>query len=180
MQMEFKNLTEVTSYLKNEGWQVSQSTVYKHGQEGKIRPDIGKAYSLAAVKRYANRFLVLAKTKQTISDEDLQRKKLMAETARVTEQAKLAQIKRMSEEGKYILRSDLFLEMAARAATLEAGLKYMISSKAADWIEMVDGDQKKVGDLIRAMENGLNEGLNEFASTKEFQVVFELDTDQDG
>lgn len=174
MQMEFKNLTEVTGYLKSEGWQVSQSTVYKHGQEGKIRPDVGKVYSLAAVKRYASRYLMWAETKQKIGIEELQLAKYKAEVAWKGEQARRERIKRMAEEGKYILRSDLFLELAARAATLEAGLKYMISARAADLIEMVGGDQKKVGDLIRAMENGLNEGLNEFASTKEFHVVFEL------
>ena len=174
MQMEFKNLREVSDYLRKEGWQVSQSTVYKHGNDGKIRPDVGTAYSYNAVKRYASRYLIRAETKLKINDEELQRKKTIAEVARITEQAKLAQIKRMAEVGKYILRSDLFLEMAARAAILEAGLKYMINSRAADWIEAVDGDQKKVGDLIRIMENSLNRGLNEFASITEFQVVFDF------
>lgn len=80
----------------------------------------------------------------------------------------------MVEEGKYILRDQFELELAARAAVLEAGLKYAIQAKAGEWIDEVKGDHERTGDLIRIATDALNVALNEFATMKEFHVVFAI------
>jgi hypothetical protein len=170
---EFRNLREVAEYLKASGWKVSQSTVYKHGGEGKIRPNQEGVYSLKAVEKYAGIFLVRKETQQKIIDDELQRKKLLAEVEKLSEQARLARIKRLAEEGRYILRDDLELEMAARAASLEAGLKHIVQLRAGDWISVVTGDGKKTGDLIREMNKAIDLILNEFASMREFHIILE-------
>jgi len=173
MKDQFKTLKDVSRFLISEAWAVSERTVYRHGKAGKIQPDIGKEYSLKAVRRYASRFLMQAATRQKINNGNLAKRKQLAEINRIEELGRLAKLKRMAEEDKYILKSDLYLEMASRAAALEAGLKYMINAKAPAWIEMLDGNQKKIGELILTMEGDLNEALNEFASTKEFTIIFE-------
>ena len=38
MSQEFKTLKEVADYLRGEGWKVAQSRVYKHVNEGRLRP----------------------------------------------------------------------------------------------------------------------------------------------
>jgi len=168
----FRNVREVVTYLKGQDWQVSQSTVYKHQREGKIKGEADGAYTLKNVLRYARGFLMLRETKRKVDDEELQRKKTKAEIWRTEEQAKLGRIKRMVEEGKYILRDQFELELAARAAVLEAGLKYTIQAKAGEWVDAVKGDHNLTGDLIRIALDSLNEALNEFASMREYHVLF--------
>ncbi|MDY6974382.1 MAG: hypothetical protein SV775_19015 [Thermodesulfobacteriota bacterium] len=174
---EFKTLIEVAEYLKAEGWKVSQSTVYKHQTEGRIRPNSEGIYTLKAVQKYARTHLTQQETALKVDDEQLQRKKLLAEVAWKTEQAKREQIKRMAEEGLFILREDLDREMAARASVLEAGLNFLIQSKANEWVALVNGDEKKAGDLVRDITTGLNDALNEFATVKEFQVLLKANAE---
>jgi len=180
MEKTFKNLKEIAAHLKTEGWKVAQSTVYEHGRTGKIRPDKGKAYSGRTVQRYAHRHLMLQQTRAKLGDDELQQRKLIAEVAKLTEHAKLAQIKRMAEEGKYILRSEVELELAGRAAVLDNRWTYQIQTEAPEIIGVVDGDPKRTGDLIRLLMDWKNDILNEFASTREFEVVMAATEEAEG
>jgi hypothetical protein len=170
----FKNVREVVAYLKGQDWKVSQATIYKHQNEGKIKAEADGTYLLKSVLRYARGFLMLRQAKQKVDDEELQRKKTKAEIWRTEEQAKLGRIKRMVEEGRYILRDQFELELAARAAALEAALMFMVQAKAGDWIRMVAGNHQKTQDLINDMTEAHNDTLNEFASDKEFHVLFDV------
>jgi hypothetical protein len=173
----FLNRTEVWQFLEKEGWKISKSTLYNHCNEGRLKLNRDGHYTLKAVNRYARTHLELKETGQKIGDEELQRKKTMAEVARITEQAKLAQIKRMAEEGRYIEREQVDLEMAARAATLEAGLKGMVQSRAGEWVALVEGEEKRAGDLVRDMMAVIDQTLNEFATVKEFEVIFKANVE---
>jgi len=171
---EFKNLRAVARYLQEEGWQVAERTVYNHGRRGLIRPDKQTGmYDARHVNRYAATHLPMRETRTKLDAEDLARKKTMAEVAKLTEQAKLAQIKRFAEEGKYIPRDDLEMELAARAAVVENSIKYMVQSRAGEWIELVEGNTKRRGDLISVLNEDFDKMMNEFASTREFHVLFE-------
>lgn len=102
----FKNLTEVARFLKGEGWKVSQSTIYKHAREGKIRAEGDGTYTHRAVMTYAKRFLMTRDTRKKIEDEEIQRKTAKKELELKEERLKQERIKRMREEGKVILRED--------------------------------------------------------------------------
>jgi hypothetical protein len=176
-QEKFKNVREVVAYLKGQDWKVSQATIYKHQNDGKIKAEADGTYTVKNVLRYARGFLMLREAKRKVDDEELQRKKTKAEIWRTEEQAKLGRIKRMVEEGKYILRDQFELELAARAAALEAALMFMVQAKAGDWIRMVAGNHQKTQDLINDMTEAHNDTLNEFASEKEFHVLFDVRED---
>ena len=117
---------------------------------------------------------MLREAKRKVDDEELQRRKTQAEIRRIDEQGKYAKIRRMAEEGKYILREEFELELAARAAALEAALMFMVQAKAGDWIRMVAGNHQKTQDLINDMTEAHNDTLNEFASEEEFHVLFDV------
>jgi phosphotransacetylase len=171
---EFKNLREVATYLRDEGWKVSKSTVYEHSKKGMIRPDVEKKrYSLKAVLKYAQTHLVPLGTVQKKKDEDLQRQKTLAEIERIQEQTRREKINRLKAEGALIEKESVYLELAARGAVLEAGLKGMVQARAGDWVTLVHGDEKKTADLVRELMTEIDLTVNEFATTKEFQVVFE-------
>jgi hypothetical protein len=169
----FKNLREVIAYLHGQGWKVSQSTLYKHQGEGKIKSEPDGTYVLKSILRYAKAYLTTREAKRKLDDEELQRKKTLAEINRIVELGKLARIKRMTEEGKYIIREQFELEVAARAAALEAALLFVVQSRVGNWIRIVAGDFHKTQDLINDVQEAVNDALNEFASEKEFHVLFD-------
>ena len=171
----FDSLLKVLAYLKADGWKVSKSTLYNHRRQGRIKPDSDGHYPLKSVLRYANAHLPRQTTLKRLADEELQRRKAEAELEKIEEQTRLARLRRQVEEGKYILRSDFELELAARAAVFYAGLMQMAQQKAGKWIQLVEGNTKRIPDLIQAIKLSIEELLNEYATTREFHVLFQKD-----
>ena len=172
-QQIFKNIRDVVKSLQTEGWKVSQSTVYKHRGEGKIKAEADGSFTLRNVTTYARNFLMLKDSKQKVADEELNRQKIKAEILRLEEQAKLAQVKRAIEEGKYIERSSFELELAARAGVLDNMRKANIQARASERVALVGGDTDKVRDLITFDLELHDEEMNAFATLKQFHVIFE-------
>ena len=170
---EFKNLRQAVQFLVENGYKISQSTIYKHQNEGKIRPDKGSVYTKDTVLKYAKRWLDLETTRQTIDTENLVRQKTMAEIARITEHAKLTMIRRMIEEGKWIPRDDFELELASRAAALQKDFTQMVQTQAGHLIDVVHGDTGYMQDLIRELAEQFGQMLNRYADTKENLTIFQ-------
>jgi hypothetical protein len=63
------------------------------------------------------------------------------------------------------------LELTGRAAVLDSGLKYLVQSRAHEWVRLVDGDTGKITDLIEAVGNDLDQLLNGFARTDNLQLI---------
>ena len=172
VQGELANLRQVAAHLLDQGWQVSQSTVYKHGREGRIRPTADGTYPLRDVERYATVHLVRKETAEKAGSTALQDEKTQAEVDRLKEQALHARIKRLALEGKYLPREQVELELAGRAATLAAGLSFFAQARAGEIVELVGGDPARTGDLVRELTAAFDELLNEYATTKGFEVSF--------
>ncbi|MBN2061690.1 MAG: hypothetical protein JW882_14865 [Deltaproteobacteria bacterium] len=102
----FANLTHVYKYLDENGWKVSQATVYKHAREGRIKPDHRHKYTLKDVRFYAESFLHKKDTTQSLKDEELQRNKLKEEIRLKKIQNEREFLKLMHEKKLYIFRSD--------------------------------------------------------------------------
>ena len=170
----FKNLREVVGYLREQGWKISQAGLYKHSSEGKIKSEKDGTYTVKNVLRYAKGFLTTRETKRKEDDEELQRRKTKLEIALKDEQLKRERIKRMVDEGRYILREQFESELAARASVIESVLKFMIQSDAGEWIAATGGNNERTGDLIRIMNDNLDQALNEFSTLKEFHVIFKI------
>jgi len=77
------------------------------------------------------------------------------------------------EAGNLVPREQIEIELATRAGILDAGLRHWIQAHAAEWIRQVAGDTKKVGDLINLMGRDLDEYINAYASTREYQVIID-------
>jgi len=167
----FENLRQVYRYLKDE-WKVSERTIYNHQKEGKIRPDKDGKYPLKAVQKYARTWLKPKELALRVDDEELRRTREKLELALREEQVKIAKLKRQREEGLLIPRADFELELAARAGVLMAGFEAMINEKAGEIIELVEGNTEKLADLIRFLHDAYGELMNEYATTREFHVMF--------
>lgn len=101
----FKNLRQVLVYLLERGYKVSQSSLYLHGKESKIRPTPDGTYTLKAVKTYASTFLRTMATHLTEKADELQRKYEKARLRNMQIKNKQDALKLAIQEGKYILRT---------------------------------------------------------------------------
>lgn len=170
----FKNRLEVTKYLQGEGWQVSKSTLYNRIGKAKLLPREDGLFHLKDINKYARVFLKRKDTGKRVQDEqdELQRKKTKLEIEKLSVEVDRAKHKKEVEEGAYIPRDQLEIELASRAAVLDAGLAHFFQSDAGNWINMVGGDQRKLPELINVLMAAKDGFMNQYARTTEFVVEF--------
>jgi hypothetical protein len=171
----FQTIADVLKYLKMAGWKVTKTSLYRHRDEGKLLPKEGGSFLRRDVDKYAKSFLKLQSTgkKARQLEDELQRKKLQAELDNLDLEHKRKKLQYDRELSKYILREEVDLQLAARAGILDAGLRHWIQSKVADWIRATGGDLKKAGELINLMMRDLDEHINSYALSREYEVVFD-------
>jgi len=170
-----KKKIDVFHYLIKSGWNVSQSTFYKHVKEGKLVPDKDDGlFKKRPVDKYGRTHLPRVETGKKVDEEadDLARRKQRAEIDKLEHFIKREKFKHDVEQGKYILRERIQIEQAGKAAVLYAGLKSKARSRAPEIIAAVKGDQTRTGELITMLIDMIDEGLHKYSSVKEFQVVF--------
>jgi len=171
-QTSFKSRVGVLTWLQENGWQVSRSGFYKHFREGKLRPEQDGTFTLTAVEKYAKTFLKRASTgkKVRVAIDDLLRKKAGLEVRSLEIKTAREEFKRGIEEGKYIPRDQLELELAARAAVLDAGLTHLFQSQAGALIEVASGDPRKTAEVVHRLIAEKDRFLNQYAAPIEFTV----------
>jgi len=173
----FVTQQDVLVYLKAGGYKIEKSALSNHVRTRMLIKKDG-CFKRKAVDSYAELHLQSGATGQTAADKkttDLMERKLKAECLRTEEQALRAKIEREASEDKLIPRDEVELELAGRAVALEAGYDHMVYTRAAEWIDVVCGDQSRVDRLIGAMLDAKNDWLNQYASTEEFVVAVKKD-----
>lgn len=172
----FETIAGVLEYLQTSGWKIAPSSLYRDRGKGKIVPREDGKFLQKDVDKYARTFLKRKSTGKKANDQldELQRKKLEIELKNLELDQARKKFQHEKDLDKHIPREQLDIELAARAGILDAGLKHWVQSRAAEWIRTVAGDPKKVGELINLMNKDLDEHINNYASTKEFQVIIDL------
>jgi len=56
---------------------------------------------------------------------------------------------------------------------LETGLKGEIQTRTAELIDLIEGNQRKARDFVSEMFTIIDQGLNQFANNKEWQIIFQ-------
>jgi len=169
----FATQQDVLAYLKAGGYKIEKSALSNHVRTRMLIKKNG-CFKRKDVDSYAELHLQSGATGQTEADKktaNLMERKLKAECQRTEEQALRAKIEREAVEDKLIPRDEVELELAGRAVALEAGYDHMVYTRAAEWIDVVCGDQSRVDRLIGAMLDAKNDWLNQYASTDEFVVA---------
>lgn len=171
------SVADVLGYLTANGWRVTKTSLYRHQKEGKILPRSDGAYELRAVDKYARAWLKQLSTGQRINErmDELQRRKIEMELQNLSLEVKRKEFGMAREMGRYIPREDMEMELAGRAGIINAGLKHWVQSRAAEWIRAVDGNHKKVGELINLMNRDLDDHINAYAAPIEYQIVFDAE-----
>lgn len=177
MQQIFPTLADVLDYLKDAGWRVTRTSLYRHQGEGKIRPGDDGKYQVKDVDRYAKTWLKRKETGRRVKDalDNLQTQKLEKENKRLDLENEIKEMERDKKRGLLISRDLIELELAGRAGVLEAGLRHWIQSKCFTWVRMVNGDSGRVGELTSLMLSELDEHLNSYAEPIDYTLIIGAD-----
>ena len=170
----FKNRLEAHEYLQRRGYKVGKSKFYQDCKDGKCQLESDGSITLSSLESYIRREGLVQPDldKHAEEAEELSRTKLYKEIEKLDWENKRRQLEYEKEMGKYIPRSDFEAELASRVAAHEARLRNLIREKALEWIWIVNGDPKRVQDLIDAANESLNDLFNDMARMDQFQVVF--------
>ena len=166
-------------HLKAEGWEVAKTKFYEDIKKGFPSLQDDKTLLLTDLNAYARAYL----KRKTGADaghamaED-QSEKTREEILKIRAQRENTQFDLAVKQKKYLPRADFSREMASRAVVLDTTLHHHFRSHAARWIALVGGDPRKLADLTAALDEGINEGLNRFATMDHFQVMV-IDGDGD-
>jgi hypothetical protein len=173
-EMSFSSLEAVRRFLNAQGYKVSKSTIDRHKREGKIRPNPSGVFTEASAIKYAETFLVVSSTGQRARDDnsDIQRQRLRALTDKAVEEARTMRLKREAEEGKYIPRSQVQQDLAARAMMLRSGFKHLVQSRVMEWVHLVGGDPTKAPELMREVADRVERMLSDYAGADSVVLAF--------
>ena len=173
---KIETVADVLDYLAP-GWKVTKTSLYRHQKEGKFLPQADGTFLQKDIDKYARTWLKQKSTGKRISEkvDELQRKKLERELQNLDLEYERKKFGFEKDQEKYIPKAMMEIELAARAGILDAGLKHWIQSRAADWIRTVAGDTKRVGELINLMNRDLDEHINSYAASTEYQVIIDAE-----
>lgn len=159
------NRRAVASYLRNQGYKVSQSNVYKHIQEGKLaaRPE---GYVLADVENYAK--LYLSRRADVNQLDGIQKDRITEEIRKTRAQAYLTELRAAEAAGTLMPKDAFEKEIAARATIFRSDGTNWIHSEAPNVIEAVAGSPELLPDLIALMLTGLERWLARYIDDRDF------------
>lgn len=169
----FPDVKSVLAYLQGQGRKISQAALYNGINNGFLRRQKDKSFRKRDVDVFATTLPMLA-IPQREADEstDLGREKMREDIEKIREQKLSIRFSREKESGKYILREDVALELASRAATLSLALRGVFRLNVADYIRMADGDVTKAEEIAAEFEKNLDMALNEYSKPMEFKIEF--------
>jgi len=161
--------------LESLGYNVPpQRSFYRQLGDQYRNPD--KQFTVKLVRKYVREHALVSPADTMLTGDDsggLAVDKLRAETKKLQEQARREQLKRQKEEGKLGSREDFELELAARVAVLDLGIKQWIALKAPELIVLVNGDQQKKHDLESLFLAFWDERMSNFSKNISYEVIFE-------
>lgn len=162
---------DVVRFLVSLGYQRSGKQFSEDHKAGLIKKNEKGVFTRRAVHQYANRFLIHGANadKNPVVGEA---RKLQLQCEKLERENEEGSFKFAVLKGRYIPRQDMYLQLAGRAAVLDAGVEQFIRAKASELVAMVDGDQGKLPDFVDSFVNGWKDLLNTYANSQELEVFF--------
>jgi len=170
----FENLLRVKEHLNRLGYKIGKSKIYKDRKDGLIRIEPDGTVKESSVKTYIRKANLENLAEKAAADQgpSILTQKAERELEKLEEQIEDLRFKRSITQGDYIQRTDFEMELAARAAVLDAGLRHLVHSSLGDWVALVEGNPKKIPILLERINDDLDQKFNEFATMKMFHVIF--------
>jgi len=165
----FPNRIEALHWLQSQGFSVKKTKLYADSARGLLRIQRDKSVLKKDVEKYAKTVTFLGSPKEIAHENQIE--KLRLERERLKKQNELLSIEIEEKKGKYILRSEHGREQVGLIILLEAYMKNLFFSKVGDWIAVVDGNQKRLGDLEAEFKKDLDETFRTMARADYFTIT---------
>jgi len=169
----FRNRIEALQHLQAQGYKIQKTNLYSDAQAGRLRLQPDGSITEKALERYIKR-VGLTRPSEIADSGGLQAKKLALEISKLEEEYQERRFKNDIQEGKYLPRDQVYMELAGRAAVFEAGLKQALATRAADLLEaleLIPEKHQRITFARRWFREIVDEQLNEFVNLKTFQAL---------
>ena len=170
----FTTRKEALKWLQDRGYKIKKTKFYddfkpRSGDPPLIRmqPD-GKVLEVAVRAYAATLDKVSDETKQVEKNTIAKRGK---EVTKLEREIEKLEFELDQKKGKYILREDFDMELAARAAVLESGLRHLIQSRVPELMATAGAQESKANNVVEQLNRALDQLMNDFATTEKFQVM---------
>ena len=166
-----KTATDVLEHLLKNGRKIKKSKLYQDIRKGILRRNADLTFSVVNVNKYGTT-LPMAETPEMVAQEaeERVRRKDNADIRIKEAEARRKELAADVAEGKYIPRDMVEQELAARAVTLNSGLKSAFEASALDLIDAVGGDPKQAHHFLRKVEAIIDNLSNRYAQPMEIEV----------
>lgn len=163
----------VLKHLHDEGYKISGGKLHNDCKNGLLKVQSDGSLFLADVKAYCLNLKRRFGESGDKAAQDFQVKKAERELELLEIKIKRAQHEYEDMQGKYMPRDDFEREMAARAAIFDTGLRTFFRVRAAEIIALCMGAADTEEMVIDAFNALLDAQMNEFASLKQYHVLFQ-------
>ncbi len=166
----------VLAHVDENGRKLGKTKLFDDIKKGRLKKQPDGTFKQRDVDRYMAS-LPMSGTPDVVAEKaaDRQRRKEEEEIRRIRAVADKEEFDLQVKKGRYILKEQVHLELAARAVTLASGLKTAFEAQHLDLVALVDGNPKKGAALVEKLETMLDEALNEYSREMEFEVIFEAE-----
>jgi hypothetical protein len=147
------NPRQVYLYLKDR-YQVGEKTIYRHVEEGKLKPKRGGGFTFRAVESYAKSHFtpVVDDSQDYDPDQDVAgtgERRQLADALLKEEQARRAKLKRLQDEAELIKTALVEEELVARARIFSIGMENFFQERIPEVVEMVGGCESRAKEIIK-------------------------------
>jgi hypothetical protein len=175
---ETATAADVLRYLQERGFTINRRTFFNHAKAGKLRKNADGLYNKRMAEEYCRTWLKPQHRPKQSGDEDepadtdWAARKLRAEA----QKAEIAVIRAKHDleiqQSKFMSREEVEFGLAGRVIILESLYEHMVYTQAARFIDIVEGDQGRVNELIEAMFEGRDEWFNAYADSDEYEITY--------
>jgi len=175
---ETATAADVLRYLQEQGFTINRRTFFNHAKQGKIRRGAADTFTRQTLREYIKTWLKPQHRPKQCGDEDdpadtdWAARKLRAEA----EKAEIAVIRARHDleiqRAKFMSREEVELGLAGRVVILESLYEHMVYTQAARFIDIVNGDQARVNELIEALFEGRDDWFNAYADADEYEITY--------
>lgn len=165
---------DVLAYVEDAGRKLAKTKLYDDVRAGRLRKMPDGTFRKKDVDKYILKLPTMG-TPDGLAEKvaDRQRRKEEADIRRAEAAAKREEFDLAVKTGRYILREDVYHELAVRAVTLREGLKVTMLAHAPKIIGMVGGDASKADDMMAFYERMIDELMGQYARPIIIEAVFD-------
>lgn len=166
----FENLLAVEKYLQGEGYKIKKTKIYDDAKKGKITVQPDKSVRRDDVIAYASKEGLRRIADESGNIDDKHAERITLENQRLKKQIEKLEWENARDQGKYLLKTDVVVQISMMFGALEAVIKHMLRTKIVDWLSMCSGNTAKANMVLDLAYQEVDGILDELGRMEEIGV----------